>query len=291
MTDLRRAGAAEPFFLNTRLGQRYCLYYPPAPSGRHLYSLIYVHPFAEELNRSRSVAARQARAFADAGIAVLQIDLLGCGDSSGDFGDAQWSYWKDDLAAAWDWLEQRSSAPIGLWGLRLGALLALDFAQAPSRQIDKLIFWKPVVNGEGYLTQFLRVHLANQMLMGPAEKKVSVADLRNTLRSGQAIEVAGYELAPELAANIDSLILSKFAVANTPIHWFDTVPTSELVSNTAVTEIVSEWRADRINVTLHPVHNPAFWAIEGLTDNTALITATTSIFAQKKTAEQNDGIY
>lgn len=291
MSDLRGVGAAEPFFLNTGLGQRYCLYYPSADGGQHRHSLIYVHPFAEELNRSRSVAARQARAFAVAGIAVLQIDLLGCGDSSGDFGDAKWSSWKDDLGAAWDWLKQRSSAPIGLWGLRLGALLALDFARAPSRQIDKLILWKPVVNGESYLTQFLRVHLANQMLMGSESKKVSVADLRNILQSGQAIEVAGYELAPELAANIDNLILSEFAVANTPIHWFDTVPINDLVSSKAINEIVSDWRAARINVTLHSVHNPAFWAIEGVTDDTALITATTNIYDQKQTAEQNDGIY
>jgi alpha/beta superfamily hydrolase len=42
---------------------------------------------AEELNKSRHVAAAQARAFAAAGYSVLQIDLYGCGDSSGDFGE------------------------------------------------------------------------------------------------------------------------------------------------------------------------------------------------------------
>ncbi|MBK8384562.1 MAG: hypothetical protein IPL11_02315 [Candidatus Accumulibacter sp.] len=41
-------------------------------------------------NKSWRIVPLQARALATAGYAVLQIDLMGCGDSSGDFGDATW---------------------------------------------------------------------------------------------------------------------------------------------------------------------------------------------------------
>ena len=51
------------------------------------------------MNKSRRMAALQARAFAEMGFGVLQIDLFGCGDSSGDFSDARWDIWKQDLIA------------------------------------------------------------------------------------------------------------------------------------------------------------------------------------------------
>ncbi len=109
------AGApAEPFFLEADGGRRFCLYHPPAGPARS--ALLYVHPFAEEMNRARRMAALQARAFAATGHAVLQIDLAGCGDSSGDFGDARWERWQADLALAAAWLRERTDAPLRLWG-------------------------------------------------------------------------------------------------------------------------------------------------------------------------------
>ena len=80
----------ESFFLpidEGRNGQRFCLFHR-AHGDVTKGSILYIHPFAEEMNKSRRMAALQARALAKAGYAVLQLDLLGCGDSSGDFGDA-----------------------------------------------------------------------------------------------------------------------------------------------------------------------------------------------------------
>ena len=72
----------EPFFLDGKQNSLFCI---------HLYlagvtckgSILYLHPFAEEMHKSRCMAALQARHFAQAGYAVLQVDLTGCGDSSG----------------------------------------------------------------------------------------------------------------------------------------------------------------------------------------------------------------
>jgi pimeloyl-ACP methyl ester carboxylesterase len=79
-----------------------------------------VHPFAEEMNKSRRMAALQSRALAAQGYAVLQIDLFGCGDSGGDFAtrrgrNGATTSRRDAMAAA------RVSGAITLWGLRLGA--------------------------------------------------------------------------------------------------------------------------------------------------------------------------
>jgi len=89
---------ADAFFLDTADGPRFCLFH--APSGECRGALVYIHPFAEEMNRSRRMAALQARALAAQGIGVLLLDLHGCGDSAGDFGDASWDGWLRDIAAA-----------------------------------------------------------------------------------------------------------------------------------------------------------------------------------------------
>ena len=44
------AGIPEPFFLRVDGGERFCLFHPPLTDCRG--TLLYVHPFAEELNLS-----------------------------------------------------------------------------------------------------------------------------------------------------------------------------------------------------------------------------------------------
>ena len=104
------------FFLDTQFrpdGRRFCLFH--APQGTPRGWIVHLHPFAEEMNKSRRMAALQSRVFAAAGYGVLRIDLLGCGDSAGDFGDATWQGWVDDLVAACGWVRERDAlAPLWL---------------------------------------------------------------------------------------------------------------------------------------------------------------------------------
>src|SRR5690349_8930312 len=112
----------EAFFLPAERGNRFCVVNRPARETRG--AILYVHPFAEEMHKSRRTAALQARRLAELGYVVLQIDLLGCGDSAGEFGDARWDIWQSDVQAGLAWLKARVDAPLALWGLRLGAMLA-----------------------------------------------------------------------------------------------------------------------------------------------------------------------
>src|SRR5690606_9944848 len=97
------------------------------PEGPPVGGVLHVHPFAEELNKSRRMAALAARAFAQRGWVVLQMDLLGCGDSAGDFRDASWAGWLDDLSLAWALLATLCAAPTVVWTVRAGSLLAADW--------------------------------------------------------------------------------------------------------------------------------------------------------------------
>src|SRR5258705_9769402 len=77
--------SVETFFLPLDNAKRFCISTIPSNGVEPRGSVLYLPPFAEEMNKSRRMAALQARAFARIGWNVLQMDLFGCGDSSGEF--------------------------------------------------------------------------------------------------------------------------------------------------------------------------------------------------------------
>ncbi len=271
---------AESFFLKTESGDRFCLYHAPHPNKECRGVFIYVHPFGDEMNKSRRMVALQARAFATMGFGVLQMDLFGCGDSNGEFGKARWDIWKQDLEIAWSWLENRATASISLWGLRLGALLALDFARSSTNIIDKIILWQPVISGELFLTQFLRLRLANEMLAGGSEKTTGTQAMRSSLAIGERLEVAGYELAPDLAVAIDSLRAIKLLVPKVPVHWFEIVSKSGRAMPPAGAKVVRAWEKEGSNPQVHLVPCVPFWATQEISECPELILATSMILSK-----------
>jgi exosortase A-associated hydrolase 2 len=280
MNKIRRGRPAEPFFLKAGSGERFCLYYAPDAGSACRGAFIYVHPFGEEMNKSRRMAALQARSLASAGFGVLQIDLSGCGDSSGEFSDARWEIWKDDLATAKNWLENTARAPVSLWGLRLGALLALDFAMDSTNAVDQIVLWQPVISGETFLTQFLRMRLASEMLGGTEAKTTGTQGMRNAMAAGQSLEVAGYELAPALAAKIDSMNAVNLAVTGTPVHWFELVPEAGRPLPPPAARAASAWEQRGVDLHVHLVPGTQFWMSQEITECPALIAATNNLFAE-----------
>ncbi len=271
-----RAAPAEPFFLETADGPLFCLFHRPAGACRG--ALVYLHPFAEELNRTRRMAAVGARRLADQGVAVLQIDLHGCGDSAGDFGDAGWDGWKRDVAAACAWLRERMGCAVGLWGLRLGALLALDCARDPAIAAERLLLWQPVTNGASYMTQFLRLRLAGELLQEKGEKSGASTDsLRAQLRAGESLEVAGYRLAPALALPIDALDGSKL-VPPCPVAWCELTPAPDRPLPPAGARVAAAWREQGVKVDVHLAQGPQFWATPEIEEAQSLVDATAALW-------------
>ncbi len=266
---------AQPFFLDAAPGKRFCLYHPPHPRSPCRGAFVYVHPFAEEMNKSRRMAALQSRALAARGHAVLQIDLYGCGDSSGDFADARWDIWKQDIATAHAWLCRESGVPASLWGLRLGALLALD-AAAAMNGAARLLLWQPVLRGETFLTQFLRLRLAADMLTGQAPKEQGTRVLREHLRAGTAVEVAGYMLAPALAEAIDAADAARLAPPPRA-DWIELAQESGRELPPAAMRLQEAWRSQGTALQARIVTAPAFWLSQEITESPALLAATCDV--------------
>ncbi len=155
-----------PFYLPVGAGQRFCVHFPAA-SASPRGTILHVHAFAEEMNKSRRAIAQAARSFAQAGWDVLLIDLAGCGDSSGELTDVTWNSWLDDLMAAARWMEHRGTRVSVIWGLRFGVLLAADLLGRIGGTPD-LLLWQPVTSGRNHLTQFFRLKAASDMLGRPS---------------------------------------------------------------------------------------------------------------------------
>lgn len=264
-----RHAPAEPFFLDTARGARFCLFH--APSGPCRGALLYIHPFAEEMNRARRMAAVQARAFAAHGVAVLLLDLHGCGDSGGDFADASWAGWLADIEDGRAWLEQRTGQRAGLWGLRLGALLALEAACAAGTAAPaRLLLWQPVTEGESHLKQFLRLRVAADMLHGANEG--SMAALRAQLDAGTTLEIAGYGLAPSLAGGMAGASAGRL-LPPCPVDWLELAPDADRPLPPAAARTGDGWRARGAAVRQQVLAGPAFWSTPETTEAPALVEA------------------
>lgn len=250
--------AMRPFFLPGRSGNLFSLYFAPQTSQPAPRGVLLFPPFAEELNKSRRMIALQARRFAEAGFPVLVVDLFGTGDSAGNFGDARWELWRDDMQHAGRWLAATGVQSIIAWGLRSGALLALDVARELPLPIERLLFWQPVIRGEQMMTQFLRLRLAAD-LTTPGEK-VSTQDLRAMLARGTPLEVAGYTLSPELVQRIDALDLKNMVASDTPlIDWLEIASTADRPLAPASRGVIDVWKQQGVDVRAATVVGEPFW--------------------------------
>ncbi|MCV2355507.1 hydrolase 2, exosortase A system-associated [Paucibacter sp. B2R-40] len=284
--------APHAFFLPARppsLGQRFCIFHA-ASDGPVRGRVVYIHPFAEEMNKSRRMAALQSRALATAGFSVLQIDLYGCGDSSGEFGDAGWDDWVTDVMLAVDWLSERDTAhaeaPLWLWGLRAGCLIACQ-AATKLKVPSNFCFWQPAISGKLILQQFLRLKLAADMLGG--NSKGMMDEMKRALAQGQALEIAGYSLSAALATGLENATLSPpgfvaspatMAAANTSniarVEWFELSQRADAKLTPATEQGLKNWQAATAQVRHSWVHGPSFWQTQEIEEAPELLAMTTT---------------
>lgn len=270
-------------------GQRFYLFYPA--QGDLIRGLVlYIHPFAEEMNKARRMVALQARALSQAGYAVLQIDLLGCGDSSGDFGDANWQSWVSDVVQGCRWLRSYSNThdagletvPLWLWGLRAGCLLAVEAAKELNEACN-FLFWQPPPSGKPLLQQFLRLKVAGDLLDG--QSKGVMENMRQQLAAGAPLEIAGYMLSSKLATGLEQAILVPPASMGQArrLEWFELSTREDASLSPVSARTIAQWQQAGFRTGNHIAHGPAFWQTTEIEDAPALIAATTAVFSAVST--------
>jgi len=262
----------DPFFLPVGRGRRFCVRYASESATASRGAIVYVHPFAEEMNKSRRMAALQARALADAGWTVLQMDLFGCGDSEGDFGQADWQQWRTDVMDAIAWLRELTGCRPSLWGLRAGCLLACDVAR-DMEPAPNLLLWQPVIAGSQSLRQFLRLKVASQLFEESPSDRVGTRQIYDQLRRGEVVEIAGYTLSPGLALGLDA---AELTLPAHPAHiaWLEVCPQAPAELAHSARDHVRSWRAAGRHVDARAVTGAAFWQTQEIAECPELILAT-----------------
>jgi exosortase A-associated hydrolase 2 len=259
------------FFLPVGKEQIFSVFITPE-GKRPRAGILYLHPFAEEMHKSRRMAALQARQFAAEGYAVLQIDLVGCGDSTGDFEEASWEKWIACVREAYTWLANETNVPIVLWGLRLGATLAANVSfQFPN--IAGLILWQPVTNGESYLNQFLRIKVASDMLSSNQQQS-STKQLLKLISSGEYVEIGGYMLSPALASDIHKLLLINYYY-NFPVFWLEVSNVSTITFSPASLKVINVWKSSSSKINTQLIYGEPFWNSQEIVECPDLLTQTT----------------
>lgn len=272
----------EPFYLGVGGSSRFCIHWQPPADARVRGAVLYVHPFAEEMNKSRRMAALQARRFAEAGWAVLQIDLLGCGDSAEDLSDASVRGWEADLDVAAAWLCARYGTDLVLWGLRLGALLGFAWMNRSQyrQHVGRMMLWQPVRSGRRHLDQFLRIAVAADRTTGDGTGAVTGTALRQRLVAGESFEVGGYRLSAALAREMDELEIDAFPAPGMPVHWLEVASHSNAQPSPDAVAIADQWHRCGTGVDLTCVEGEPFWSTAEIVECEALLCASTRTLAE-----------
>ena len=165
---------------------------------------------------------------------------------------------------------KRHDAPLTLWGVRAGCLLATAAAQRLNLPVD-LLFWQPATVGTTVLQQYLRLELAAK-LQSTSGKGVLDA-LRARLAAGNAVDVAGYRVAAPMATAIERATLEPTQHVG-KVAWLEVSRRagSELLPASATS--VDRWRSAGHCVDTRVVQGPPFWHSVEVEEAPALIDAT-----------------
>ena len=262
-----------PRFVQVNGRSLYCAHFFN-PQVQPRFRVLIAPPFAEELNKCRRLLALVARRLADQGCEVLFPDLFGTGDSAGDFSEARWRIWAEDWAALDEWFMRNSAAPRPAYlCVRSGVLL---LAAARGRLHDfgraRIVLWQPVLECDRFLRAFLRLRTVSDRLAGRAESR---RDLDDHLGSGHAVEIAGYELAAEMVAEMTELKLKASDLAGcAEIRVMEFRSNPNPVMSPTTSEFIDALQREHTEVIGAAIECEQFWATRDVVSPSAALSAT-----------------
>jgi len=244
-------------------------------------TVLWAHPFAEEMNKTRRMCARMARLLASRGWRVVQTDLSGCGDSSGEFRDADWQGWVEDMAGELEQVE--ALEPCWLWGVRAGALFASELTAL--RKDLNLLLWQPALQGSLVLQQFLRLH-AGARIVGATPKPTGddQASPAQRLKAGQTVEVGGYEISPALATGLQRATFDPAPDYRGRVLWLELSAAQPPVLSAPSRDAIQRLQQRGVHVVHETVAGPMFWQTQEIEDCDALLQRSIDLIAEASPA-------
>jgi exosortase A-associated hydrolase 2 len=156
-------------------------------------------------------------------------------------------------------------------------MLALQVAAQRRDDVARVILWQPVLRGDQFMTQFLRLRLAAELSTGGGE---GTAALRRELAERGVVEIAGYEVDRALADAIDALRLADLGLAcAAPIDWIDLVAEAGQGGSPAQDAVLKRWADAGKTVRRQQAVGVPFWTLQETAVAPALLSLTTDMVA------------
>jgi hypothetical protein len=102
----------------------------------------------------------------------------------------------------------------------------------------------------------------------------STQTLRERLGAGESIAVAGYRLAPELAASIARFRLEQAVRPGLDVHWLEAVAESGAEPGPAARRLADALGERGVGIRLVAVASDPFWMTVEIAESRALLDAT-----------------
>lgn len=223
-----------PFYFSASGNQLFGVLHAPLGVRSRLAFLL-CHPFAEEKLWSHRVFVSLARTLALRGHCVLRFDFAAAGDSSGLSASTDMNTYAGDVESALRELLRRCPdvEQTGIIGLRLGATVAALVAEGSEchgtqqrGRMGPLILLEPIVNGDAYLQELLRINLATQLAV-QGSIKLDRDALLERLRTGASVNVDGYELGTSMFETLSH----KPLLLDGPRHYAEPVLVVQIASS------------------------------------------------------------
>ena len=260
----------EPFFFQGKHGRLFGVLFSPDDSATRDRVVLHVPAFAEEMNKSRPMVAKFSRLLADRGIASLIVDCMGTGDSEGQFHDAGWRVWVDDVSSALAWLRDQGFQRFSICANRTGASLAIDALHDADLTVDDFICWQPVPKGSAYLRQFLRLRRAAEIFQ---------TEEAETSDDNWPLEVAGYTLTRARSEALESIDLPSAIpkCQRACIVEVSALPEPKLSRPCA--NLQQAWQDQGVDVRSVAVSGEPFWSTLETSINDAVLRKSTEFLA------------
>ena len=190
-----------PLWLTAGSEAVFAFLHVPAASDRQTTAVVICPPFGWDEMCSHRARRTWARALAAAGFPAIRIDFPGAGESSGVPEDPERPQaWKAAIASAAGWIRENEAATrVVAIGIGVGGLMAVG-AAADGAPVDDFMLWAVPARGRSTMRE-LRAYAG---IVAARHDPV----VEETPSDG-TVEVTGFVISPQTAAEIDQLDLTK----------------------------------------------------------------------------------
>jgi len=110
-------------------------------------------------------------------------------------------------------------------------------------------------------------------------RKETAAQLREQLAAGECLEIAGYGLSPQLAADLETLSLSAAPPTGIgQVSWIELAPEQDRPMMPVSQRLIDEWEAKGIPVSCKVVACDQFWATQEIAHCPAIVREAMTAF-------------